>query len=91
MRYNDTHGVNPRLRANDTELSYDTDNDGLTLKEEGKANADPTLKDTDGDGLNDSYEVSTLLLLVREFVIFLGHPTPLHRAHQKGSNMKNQN
>ena len=61
VKYKDTPGVNPRLRANDTELSYDTDGDGLDLKGEGKAKADPTLKDTDGDGLNDSYEVLTLM------------------------------
>ena len=61
LRYNDTEGVNPVLMANNTELALDGDSDGLNLSEEGKANTDPTSNDTDGDGLNDSYEVLTLM------------------------------
>ena len=59
VKYNDTSGVNPLVNATADELASDTDNDGLNLTEESKANTNPLLSDTDGDGLNDGYEVLT--------------------------------
>ena len=61
VRYNEISGVNPLVEAMTSDLASDaTDNDGLNISEEAKANTDPTSIDTDGDGLNDSYEVLTL-------------------------------
>ena len=59
VRYNGTAGVNPLDKANAAELTFDNDTDSLTLLREARANTDPTLNDTDGDGLNDGYEVDT--------------------------------
>ena len=60
VTYNDAFGVNATVEADATELAFDEDSDGLTLLQEATANSDPTLNDTDGDGLNDSYEVLNL-------------------------------
>ena len=57
LRYNDTSGVNPLVPATASELASDTDNDGLVLRNEFRANTDPSSNDTDRDSLNDSYEV----------------------------------
>jgi len=49
-----------QLRANGTAVSpldADTDNDGLTDRQEIELNTDPTLRDSDGDGLDDGLEV----------------------------------
>ena len=59
VEYNGTPGVNP-LIVTDNELSSDMDNDGLNLSQEVKAFTNPDNPDTDGDGLNDSYEFLTL-------------------------------
>ena len=59
VEYNGTPGVNP-LIVTDSELSSDMDNDGLNLSQEVKAFTNPDNPDTDGDGLNDSYEFLTL-------------------------------
>ena len=58
MAYNGTSGVNPRMEATPEQLALDTDDDGLNLTEEAKAGTDPTKKDTDGDGLDDEWEVA---------------------------------
>ena len=59
VEYNGTPGVNP-LIVTDSELSSDMDNDDLNLSLEVKAFTNPDNPDTDGDGLNDSYEFLTL-------------------------------
>ena len=59
VKYNGTSGVNPLIVA-DSELSSDMDSDGLNLSLEAKAFTNPDNPDTDGDGLNDSYEFLTL-------------------------------
>ena len=61
VRYSNASGVNATMEADGTELAFDEEKDGLTLLQEAKANTNPTLNDTDGDGLNDSYEVLTLM------------------------------
>ena len=45
VTYNGTSGVNPLVAATDSELASDTDNDGLSLLEEFKANTDPGTAD----------------------------------------------
>ena len=45
VKYNGTSGVNPLVAATDSELASDTDNDGLSLLEEFKANLDPGTAD----------------------------------------------
>ena len=57
VKYHDSSGVNSTDTANDTELGFDQDGDGLNLTEEEIEGTDPGDNDTDGDGLNDSYEV----------------------------------
>ena len=42
----------------DHDLSADGDNDGLTALEEAEIGLDPTKDDTDGDGMNDGWEVA---------------------------------
>ena len=59
VEYNGTPGVNP-LIVTDSELSSDMDKDDLNLSLEVKAFTNPDNPDTDGDGLNDSYEFLTL-------------------------------
>ncbi|OED37447.1 hypothetical protein AB833_23805 [Chromatiales bacterium (ex Bugula neritina AB1)] len=44
-----------------SEQGFDFDNDGLTNAEESDAGTNPGLADTDGDGLNDGFEVNTVL------------------------------
>ena len=56
VTYNSSSGVNPLENVTDIELTSDLDNDTLNLLREEEANTNPSLKDTDGDGLNDSYE-----------------------------------
>ena len=58
--YNDSDHVNPTVKASDPELNLDEEFDGLTLAQEGEFGSDPSDIDTDGDGLNDSYEALTL-------------------------------
>ena len=58
VTYSAVSGVNATMAANSTELAYDTDNDGLNLTGEFKAGTDPSLNDTDGDGLLDGWEVT---------------------------------
>ena len=58
VRYTDISGVDPLLAATASELASDIDNDGLNLIEELKANTNPLLNDTDGDGLADGWEVA---------------------------------
>ena len=57
VTYNGTPGVDPLVEAMASDFASDIDNDGLVLSEEAKANTDPTSNDTDGDGLNDEWEV----------------------------------
>ena len=58
VTYNGASGVNPLVNVTDTELTSDMDDDSLTLTEEFKANTNPSLNDTDGDGLADKWEVT---------------------------------
>ena len=58
VTYNGASGVNPLVNVTDTELSSDMDDDGLTLLQEFQANTDPASSDTDGDGLDDKWEVT---------------------------------
>ena len=58
VTYDGASGVNPLVNVTASELSSDLDNDGLTLTEEFKANTNPSLNDTDGDGLADKWEVT---------------------------------
>ena len=58
VTYSTVPGVNATMTANSTELAYDTDDDGLTLLEEGRANTNPMLNDSDSDGLLDKWEVT---------------------------------
>jgi hypothetical protein len=55
------YGLNPLSLFGEGEAAVDTDLDGLTNLEEQDNNTDPTLPDTDGDGLTDSDEVNTHL------------------------------
>ena len=57
VKYNDTSGVNPLMAANDSVLASDTDDDGLNISREAKAFTNPENPDTDGDGLDDGWEV----------------------------------
>ena len=45
VTYSSAFGVNPLIAATASELASDTDNDGLTLLEEGKASTDPETVD----------------------------------------------
>ena len=56
--YRAVTNVDPMVQANSTQLSSDTDMDGLTLAQEGMANTDPDSNDTDMDKLSDGVEVS---------------------------------
>ena len=58
VTYNGTSGINPLVKATPTELTSDMDNDNLTQAEEERAGTDPTKNDTDGDTLNDKWEVT---------------------------------
>ena len=58
VTYNGTSGINPIVKATPAELTSDMDNDNLTQAEEEKAGTDPTKNDTDGDTLNDKWEVT---------------------------------
>ena len=58
VTYNGTSGINPVIAATPAELTSDMDNDNLTQAEEEKAGTDPTKNDTDGDTLNDKWEVT---------------------------------
>ena len=55
--YSGIPGVDPIVKASSFELTSDDDNDGLSLKEEALAGTNPMLNDTDGDSLNDGWEV----------------------------------
>ena len=57
VQYDGASGVNPLIGASSAELVSDEDMDGLTLLKEGEFMTDPTDNDTDGDGLNDRWEV----------------------------------
>ena len=61
LRYNESLGVNPLINASSTELSSDTDGDGLTLLQEAQGNTDPSKDDSvlddDKDGLTNKLEV----------------------------------
>ena len=59
VTYNGTTGINP-LERTTLILDSDEDKDGLIVTREEEANTNPWLNDTDGDGLNDSYEWLTL-------------------------------
>ncbi|MEW6989411.1 M4 family metallopeptidase [Colwelliaceae bacterium 6441] len=56
--WEDLYGLD-KNDANDADV--DTDNDGLTNIEEYRASTDPTISDTDADGLSDSQEVKLYL------------------------------
>ena len=56
LQYNETFGINPTIKASSSELESDEDRDGLTLLGESVADTDPSLNDTDGDGLLDGWE-----------------------------------
>ena len=58
VTYKSVEGVNATGAAGDSVLTSDTDNDTLTLSQEAEAGTDPTSNDTDGDGLNDGWEVN---------------------------------
>ena len=55
--YEGLSGVNPLVKASSLELTSNDDDDGLSLKEEALARTNPIRNDTDGDGLNDGWEV----------------------------------
>ena len=57
-RYKNATGVDPTDMADNTELGFDADKDGLNLIEEFKANTDPDKNDTDGDRLPDAWEAT---------------------------------
>ena len=57
VTYNGSSGVNPLVAATQSEKDSNLDGDGLTLVQEAAANTNPSSNDTDGDGLNDSYEL----------------------------------
>ena len=57
-RYRNATGVDPTDTADNTELGFDADKDGLNLIEEFKANTDPDKNDTDGDRLPDAWEAT---------------------------------
>ena len=61
ITYSNVSGVNPFVAATEAELSSQADYDGLNLTEEGKANTNPLLVDTDGDGLPDDIEIDLML------------------------------
>ena len=58
VTYSAISGIDPLDVAADGFLTSDTDNDGLNITEEGKANTHPASKDTDEDGLPDGWEVT---------------------------------
>ena len=58
VTYESSTGVNATDRASDSELAFDMDSDGLNLTAEEQANTDPGDDDTDGDDLNDGWEVT---------------------------------
>ena len=55
-RWEERYGLNP---ADPSDAALDLDGDGLTNLEEYIAGSDPTLADTDEDGLSDAEEVNT--------------------------------
>ena len=55
--YEGLSGVNPLVKASSFELASNDDDDGLSLKEEALTGTNPIRNDTDGDGLNDGWEV----------------------------------
>ena len=57
VNYTASSGVDPLVAASDSELHSDADVDDLSLSEEEEFGTDPEASDTDGDGLNDSWEV----------------------------------
>ena len=54
-----TYGLNPLSAAGINGAAGNPDNDGLTNAQELPLGTNPQLADTDGDGLNDGYEVNT--------------------------------
>ena len=57
VMYDRSFGVDPLSTASVPELSWDADKDGLSLSEEEESGTNPDASDTDGDGLNDGWEV----------------------------------
>ena len=57
VTYDAAVGVDPVIAATSGELASDEDTDTLTLMEEFEENTDPTMRDTDSDGLPDAWEV----------------------------------
>ena len=51
-------GIDPLIVVTESILVSDTDNDGLNIREEGKAGTSPETDDTDEDGLLDGWEVT---------------------------------
>ena len=51
------HGLNPRQQESLGVMNSDEDGDNLLLAMEARAGTDPTRRDSDGDGMDDSYEV----------------------------------
>ena len=85
MKYNGTSGVNPLVAATDSELASDTDNDGLNLLEEFKANLDPgtadnpmqmsTASDSSSSGeitVDSSFALLVVLAIFTSFSLTLG-------------------
>ena len=56
VKYSGSFGVDPLDPATSSELASDDDEDGLTLLQEFEVGTDPSLPDTDGDGLADGWE-----------------------------------
>ena len=57
VKYNGSSGVDPLVPASKSDLNSDADGDGLSLSKEEDFRTDPEDNDTDGDGLNDGWEV----------------------------------
>ena len=57
VRYSKISGVNATMPANSSVLESDRDDDRLTLLEESWAGTNASSNDTDGDSLNDRWEV----------------------------------
>ena len=58
VAFTGSEGVNPFVKATQEELGTDEDSDGLSTLEESMAGTNPVSNDTDGDDLEDLWEVT---------------------------------